>query len=239
MTSASHHFATCCSSIVLPVPKPPGTAALLPRATGKQRVEDPLAGEQRLAGRDPARAPGAGRRTGQLRRRARPACRRPRRPAVRRRAVAGRRSHSTRPRTPGGTSTRYSTLPAPGTVPSTVARRRRRRPPRPPAARPTSSASVVGWSAPRLQPGRGAGQRPQQPVEDPAEQPGPSRADSGRPSGVDRVTHGQAAGVLVGLHRAASCRGSRPPRRAVRRCRARPARTSRGRPARRPPPAAR
>src|SRR5664280_1408223 len=27
MTSASHHFATCCSSTVLPVPKPPGTAA--------------------------------------------------------------------------------------------------------------------------------------------------------------------------------------------------------------------
>ena len=34
ITSASHHFAICCKTIVLPVPKPPGTAAVLPCAIG-------------------------------------------------------------------------------------------------------------------------------------------------------------------------------------------------------------
>ena len=37
ITSASHHLAICCSSTVLPVPKPPGTAAVAPRATGNRR----------------------------------------------------------------------------------------------------------------------------------------------------------------------------------------------------------
>ena len=34
MTSASHHLAICCSSTVLPVPNPPGTAVVPPRVTG-------------------------------------------------------------------------------------------------------------------------------------------------------------------------------------------------------------
>ena len=34
ITSASHHFVICCSSTVLPVPNPPGTAQLPPLATG-------------------------------------------------------------------------------------------------------------------------------------------------------------------------------------------------------------
>ena len=37
ITSASHHFAICWSRTVFPVPKPPGTQAELPRATGKKR----------------------------------------------------------------------------------------------------------------------------------------------------------------------------------------------------------
>ena len=37
MTSASAHLTICCSSTVLPVPNPPGTAAVAPLATGNSR----------------------------------------------------------------------------------------------------------------------------------------------------------------------------------------------------------
>ena len=181
MTSASHHLATCCSRTVLPVPKPPGTAAVLPRAMGNSRSSTrcPVSsgtvassrsrtGRARRTGQDdssgtgvpPTTATGSVAATG---------------PAA--------RSAVTGPAAPGGTRTRCGTEPAPCTVPS-----------RAPASRSVPSATPGAGDQAHVRRVRsgpvvpGSSQVPavasgrSSPSCTPPSRPGPRPADSGCPS---------------------------------------------------------
>src|SRR5512142_1321688 len=120
ITSASHHFVICCSSTVLPVPNPPGTAQLPPLANGNSTstTRCPVSSGGPASSR---RWYGRGRRTGQddVMRTSVPA-------TVAITASAGTgpasRTFSTMPprpgtSSPGGTSTRYPIPPGTATAP--------------------------------------------------------------------------------------------------------------------------
>jgi hypothetical protein len=177
MTWAAHHFAICCSSMVLPVPNPPGTATVLPRATGKtaSMTRCPVSSGSTASCRSRT---GRGRRIGQSTtgETSTP-------PTVATGSAAARcpagASHSTGPRRPGGTSTRCSIRPGPGRVPSTV-------PSSTVSPSPTLGAhSSTESSWPREPPGASQTGAPDSGRSSPSNTPpsrcGPRRADRGRP----------------------------------------------------------
>jgi hypothetical protein len=178
MTSASHHFASCCSRTVLPVPKPPGTAAVLPRATGKSKSSTRCPVDSASVPSSRSRA-GRGWRTGQDVRSGTSI------PATLATAPSGghgpSRTAVTVPLSRGGTMTRCSTVPAASMIPKqspgatwspawTAGRQDHSR------SRPlwdvVPGASQVGAPAS----GRSS------PSKTPPSNPGPSGTDSGSPS---------------------------------------------------------
>src|SRR5665647_2301575 len=193
MTSASHHFATYCSSTVLPVPKPPGTAAAEPRASGNSRSSTrwPVPSGTTSSRRS---RKGRGRRTGHgsTNRTARSPTSITGVSSAIRPAAAARVSS---PETPGGQSTRCSTAPAFATTPSTA----------PASTRVPTDTDADGV---KLQTGSRADwdrlgeshtgasdRRRSNPSKTPPNRPGPRLAHLHH-----RVADPQAAGVLEGLH---------------------------------------
>ena len=180
ITSASHHFAICCSIIVLPVPKPPGTAAVLPLRDRVEQVEDALARRERRTRLD-ARSVGPGLAHGPALHERDLAGRRSARSVRRRRSRRRARPRSSGPPAPGGTSTRCAMAGVSGTEPS-------------------SSPGATTWPACALGANahvrsRGSDSAPAPPVRNagaeasersmpsntPPSSPGPSSAESGSP----------------------------------------------------------
>src|SRR5512134_3574827 len=188
MTSASHHLATCCSSTVLPVPKPPGTAAVLPRATGNSTSSTrcPVNSGSRPSSRS---AYGRGRRTGQI---VVIGTSTPPTDATTSSGAHGPsgRSSVTSPDTSGGTRTRCSSEPV-GTVPSTAPG---------PTVSPADTDGVKVTGAVGTVSRPDPGQRAEQTVVDPAEQPRPEPRGQRVQEGGHRVARPEPAGVVVRLH---------------------------------------
>ena len=178
MTSASHHLASCCNRTVLPVPKPPGTAAVLPRAIGKSRSRTrwPVHSASEFSSRSRA---GRRRRTGQDVRSgtstpATLATALPEGHGPSRRAV-------TAPLNRGGTSTRCSTAPAPSMMP--------RQSPGPtwsPARTRGRQGHSRSWPLWEVEPGAShagaSASGRSSPSKTPPSKPGSSGTDSGSPS---------------------------------------------------------
>ena len=227
ITAASHHLAICCSSTVLPVPNPPGIAAVLPRAIGNSRSRTRWPVTRLSVAGSRARA-GRGRRTGQR-------CERPSTvPPTRaigsstRYAPAGA-IHSTRPPPWGGTNTRCSTAAVSRTLPKIAPG---------PSSRPalTSGVNCHARSPPTLPvapPGSirttRCCQRTQHAVEHTAEQSGPELPSQRATGRDDVVARPEPAGVLVHLHGCRRRRRARSPRPGGAAGRPRPDRASRGR----------
>ena len=212
MTSALQHLASASSSTVLPVPKPPGIAALPPQRHREQAVEDALAGDQRLVARQALahrprrRAP------------ARHGSSRPRAPCRCPRAAAHRRVVGVSPAATIARRRRRRSGGGRGSAALGPAAAGARRSPRPASSRSPLArcgAKAKARRARSCRAGRsasGARQRAQQPVEDVAEQRRPE-ADRQRLAAAAHLgARAQTRRVLVDLHDDLVARGCAPPR---------------------------
>ncbi len=177
-TSTSAHLTICWSSIVLPVPNPPGTAAVAPWAMGKKRSTTRWPVTRGAKGRSRSRT-GRGQRTGHSSQRftARPATVATTSSSP---VAPGPASQVRAPCTSGGTSTRCTkplpvvTVPsvAPGesTVPTSIDA----------GANGHEAPDGCSASAPGVSQVGASARGLRSPSKTPPRRPGPSRADSGR-----------------------------------------------------------